>query len=392
VFSLTASGSKLALHEIRVELRNVEFSTVFAPLEEGVDSPLTSQHTIIRLTRSSGEQLALDIAGAQFGFKDALMPWDCFERRVARALPHMANGTVNEAVEAQVWNPMLPVTDNVRRTCAFYGRLTNDFDVGMSAWNQVSCFQRSGLKLPQEEHEQFGQRLCDAVRMQVEFSVDKVNPSWQEVLTRVDQESMKFQRDLPLFRAADLLRKMSYVQREVGYDQPITKVQEENGFLNIHLGDFDKLPTTVPGGALYPGLQKILCTLPEQDRDTVLSLGMCHDAICNLHLMITWLLKGKSRNLPVGCQKQELTSSQISAPEPNWSLSKSETSKGWSRPSTLMALRAQTKAPYRTPSSRSAAEAERFTVWISRAHSMAGRMRSGSGVGLSKHAPTRGLC
>jgi hypothetical protein len=107
---------------------------------------------------------------------------------------------------------------------------------------------------------------------------------------RVECKDLKARK--ALFRAAWLLQKMWYAVRRESFDNTVVGVEEVNGELLMHEGDYDLEPTKrIPG--FYREFPDAIFK-NEQDAEACLNSLYCTDSLTHMYMVTDWLLKGKS--------------------------------------------------------------------------------------------------
>ncbi|KAI4846094.1 hypothetical protein E4T44_05252 [Aureobasidium sp. EXF-8845] len=102
-------------------------------------------------------------------------------------------------------------------------------------------------------------------------------------------ECKNLQTRKALFRAARLLQKMWYAVRRESFDNTVIGVEEVNGELLMHEGDYNLEPTKrVPG--FYREFPDAIFK-NEQDAEACLNSLYCTDSLTHMHMVTNWLLK-----------------------------------------------------------------------------------------------------
>lgn len=94
-----------------------------------------------------------------------------------------------------------------------------------------------------------------------------------------------------LFRAGYLLQKIWYTMRRESFDSAIVKVEEVDGELVVHEGDYDVEPTLREGGFYRRFPEEIF--KDKKDAESCLSLLFCNDCLNHMHSVFEWFLKGR---------------------------------------------------------------------------------------------------
>lgn len=104
-------------------------------------------------------------------------------------------------------------------------------------------------------------------------------------------ECKNLQARKALFRAAWLLQKIYYTVRRESYDSCVVSVEEVDGELLVHEGNYSLEPTKREDGFYRDFPDGIFEN--ERDADACLSLLYCNDSLSHMYVVTDWLLKGR---------------------------------------------------------------------------------------------------
>ena len=119
-------------------------------------------HTIVRVTMKNGEKYALDISGAQYGWREPVMPWELYTSRRTRAIkevvPFGGTGVSNKErisgmSEQRKW------IQTIKENFAQNG------DAAIAWWQSANCSSIDLLRLPGQEFLSKQAKLLDAVEL-----------------------------------------------------------------------------------------------------------------------------------------------------------------------------------------------------------------------------------
>jgi hypothetical protein len=74
------------IREINVLVKNADRPTCLIPSDGKKRNNMWRGHTLLRVTTKAGEDFAIDITGAQFGWQDTFAKWDVYQNRRIRTV------------------------------------------------------------------------------------------------------------------------------------------------------------------------------------------------------------------------------------------------------------------------------------------------------------------
>ncbi|KAK8036581.1 hypothetical protein PG991_001718 [Apiospora marii] len=93
------------VEEVQVDPRNV-YRPIFGFIYEGSQTAMLRTHFMLRVRLRSGEEVAIDLAGAQYGWQEPLGPWKAWEtQRVYGQVQHGPIGSIEVQTNARFSDP-----------------------------------------------------------------------------------------------------------------------------------------------------------------------------------------------------------------------------------------------------------------------------------------------
>ena len=117
-------------------------------------------HTIIRITTKSGETYALDMAGAQYGWDEVIIPWELYVNTRVRAIRNvMPFGETKAFCKTRA--------ENMGEQCTWIHQIQEGFAKNMedaiTGWQSGHIPTTKLLRLPEQEFQRKQSSLLDAV-------------------------------------------------------------------------------------------------------------------------------------------------------------------------------------------------------------------------------------
>jgi hypothetical protein len=79
-------GVHSKIREINALVKNADRPTCLIPGDGGKRNNMWRGHTVLRVTTKAGEDFAIDITGAQYGWQDTFAIWDVYQNRRIRTV------------------------------------------------------------------------------------------------------------------------------------------------------------------------------------------------------------------------------------------------------------------------------------------------------------------